>query len=315
MTHDEMWQALDRGADGVDEVDFATTAWSEGRRVRRRRQALTGSGLVVGGAAAVALAFTVLGGGELGASEPMVATSTPTVAMVVTDDPTATDSTTGTGTEVTSTLVVKTTSAEQSASATPSGPSTAPVPSPAQPTTTDATATGPSIVPAPSSPEPTLTDAPADEPTTIGALALTAGTVGGVPLTAPASDVLAALTLALGEPDLVTLDRAATGCDGSGPYGDTYHWDDGLTFATSVVDGLDVGWQWTVQSTSDRFDLPGGLAPGTPEPEVRAAHTVVEETITGGGSPVLVLDTGMGLVLDPGTGVVLSVTMPYIAPC
>lgn len=295
MTHDEMWQALDRGADGVDEVDFATTAWSDGRGLRRRRQALTGSGLVAGGAAAVALAFTVLGGGELGASEPMVATSTPTVAMVVTDDPSATtDSTTGTGAEVTSTLVLETTSAEQSASATPSRPST---------------------VPAPSPPEPTLTDAPASESATTGALALTPATVGGVPLTAPASDVLAAVTLVLGEPDLVTLDQAPTGCDGSGPYGDTYHWDDGLTFATRVVDGLDVGWHWTVQSASDRFDLPSGLAPGTPEPEVRAAHTVVEETITGGGSPVLVLDTGMGLVLDPSTGVVISVTMPYIAPC
>jgi hypothetical protein len=80
MSNDELRDALDRAAGHGSERDFTDT-WSQGRRMRRRRQ--TAQGLGVTALAAAAVGAFALGGGEvLGAPEP-INPATPTVPDTV----------------------------------------------------------------------------------------------------------------------------------------------------------------------------------------------------------------------------------------
>ncbi|MFC6422209.1 hypothetical protein [Ornithinimicrobium tianjinense] len=105
MARGHLWEVLDRGAEGVEEVDFVAASWDEGLRMRRRRRALTATGLTAAGVGAVALAV-VLGGGTGPDAGPLPPAVTPTSDVLVSDTPsttptedvTASASTTRTGT-------------------------------------------------------------------------------------------------------------------------------------------------------------------------------------------------------------------------
>lgn len=86
MRDEELWEALDRGADGLDEIDFAHSAWERGMGMRRRRQLLTGGGLAAGVAAA-ALVFGLMGGGQQEALVQPGPAVLPTADVLVTDSP------------------------------------------------------------------------------------------------------------------------------------------------------------------------------------------------------------------------------------
>lgn len=88
MTRDELWEALDRAADDLDDVDLTEAAWRQGSSMRRRRQTLTTSGLVTGGIAAAVIAFALLGGGQAtGPDTAPAVTQTDDGALTSTDGP------------------------------------------------------------------------------------------------------------------------------------------------------------------------------------------------------------------------------------
>lgn len=87
MGKDELHDALDRAAGHGPERDFTGT-WSEGRRMRRRRQAAQGLGVTALAAAAVG-AFALGGGDILGANEPInpATPSVPDTVVATTAEP------------------------------------------------------------------------------------------------------------------------------------------------------------------------------------------------------------------------------------
>lgn len=83
MTHDQVRELLADAVGDVDEVDLVDRAWARGQGMRRRRQVLTATGLVAGGAGAAALVLSLLGGGEPGAVDVGPAVTPPAGEMTL----------------------------------------------------------------------------------------------------------------------------------------------------------------------------------------------------------------------------------------
>lgn len=139
-----------------------------------------------------------------------------------------------------------------------------------------------------------------------GRITATVDSLEGIPLTAPAEELVAAVEAELGEPELST--EAATDCNGTMD-GHVWMWE-GLAL-TDLGDEI----TWQVDGRLAGADLPEGLAIGTSEVELRAAHDVVEESMTGGGWPILVLQEGYSVTLDPSTRDVSDVSSRHTPTC
>ncbi|GGK56746.1 hypothetical protein [Ornithinimicrobium pekingense] len=305
--NDELRRSLDRAAGEDPQIDLTESAWTGGRVVRRRRHAAQAVGGVA--AAAVLAGAFALGGGVLsepnaydGPARPTVDdTATRTAATITTSEPTSERASEETSEQVTTWETSQVPSQEPPADTRPEQvapvPTTTPVQEPSTPSPTE-----------PTQEPPTATQTVPAGPGGDGVLALTADSVDGLPLDGPAADLVDALTAELGEPSF-TMPGAVVDCSGA-TNADLYAWD------VLQLTARDVGLTWTVHA-GDRpasLDLPGSLKLGMTEQALRAAETVVAEPTSGGGWPVLVLQSGVAVDLGEGD-VVVAVSSTWTPPC
>ena len=140
-----------------------------------------------------------------------------------------------------------------------------------------------------------------------GALDLTADTVEGLPSDGPAQDITAAVEAELGAPES-TLTVPAD-CNAQGEL-DHWMWD-----GFELTDRESEVWWRVSDGISVDVHLPDGLELGMSEEDLRAASTVSEESVSGGGWPILVLDNGLAVTLDPGARTVTDVASEFTPTC
>jgi hypothetical protein len=281
--NEELRRSLDRAAGEDPQIDLVESAWTGGRVLRRRRHVTQAVGGV--GAAVVLAGAFAIGGGVLNQPDAYVGPALPTQDdTVVTTSPVDVPPV-GTGEPTT----------EEPATD-----------EPATEDPVDEPTTEPPVG-EPTTAEPTTEEPPPSGPVVDGVLTLTPDSIEGLPLDSPTPDLLAAITAELGEP-VWSAPGGATDCSLT-VEADIYGWDQ------FHLTAQDVGLTWIAyQGEPVTLDLPGLLELGTSEADVRAGQTVVDEYMTGGGWPVLVLDSGLALTLGDGN-VVVSVASSYTPTC
>lgn len=136
-----------------------------------------------------------------------------------------------------------------------------------------------------------------DVPSGPDELVLTSGSIGGVPLTAPAVELVEAISVQFGEPFNAQVDVVG-GCSGEEIYS-LYNWD-GFLLHVQGADGPDAHRSW--ETTSAEVALPQGVRIGMTLDEVRAQDTVTE--LASVASPHYQL--GSGIVVSTTDGIVVN---------
>ncbi|MGD8150051.1 hypothetical protein [Ornithinimicrobium sp. Y1694] len=140
-----------------------------------------------------------------------------------------------------------------------------------------------------------------------GVLDLGPDQIEGLPSSAPIEDIVLVVESELGTARQVV--PTALTCDGPAD-AETYLWDG---FSLTHAPG-DVRWQID-DGPLRQVSLPHGVGLGTAEADLRADNHVVEESMTGGGWPVLTLQNGLSVTLDPSTRRISSVASEYVPVC